>query len=145
MLNNLKKTTIGKAKRVGRGLASGKGKTAGRGTKGQKSRSGYNIPARFEGGQTPLTQRLPKVRGFKSQKEKPVVINIVRLEKYFKDGDQVNLKTLREKGLIKKNDRLVKILGYKPGVTYKFSKVRLTKALIEDAKKTKETKAISTK
>jgi len=52
--------------RVGRGPASGKGKTAGRGTKGQKARAGGSIPAWFEGGQTPLHQRLPKLHGFKN-------------------------------------------------------------------------------
>ena len=45
--------------RVGRGIAAGKGKTAGRGTKGQKSRAGASIPPFFEGGQTPLSQRVP--------------------------------------------------------------------------------------
>src|SRR5205823_306844 len=53
-------------RRVGRGIAAGQGKTAGRGTKGQKARAGGNIPAWFEGGQTPLHQRLPKLRGFKN-------------------------------------------------------------------------------
>jgi len=53
--------------RVGRGIAGGKGKTAGRGTKGQKARAGGSIPPWFEGGQTPLHQRLPKLRGFKNR------------------------------------------------------------------------------
>jgi large subunit ribosomal protein L15 len=52
---------------VGRGIAAGKGKTAGRGTKGQKARAGGGIPAWFEGGQTPLHQRIPKLRGFKNR------------------------------------------------------------------------------
>src|SRR5690625_6312514 len=51
--------------RVGRGESGSKGKTAGRGTKGTKAR--YQVPARFEGGQTPLQMRLPKLSGFKSQ------------------------------------------------------------------------------
>ncbi|MBI2777424.1 MAG: 50S ribosomal protein L15 [Chloroflexi bacterium] len=55
-----------KKTRVGRGIAAGKGKTAGRGTKGQKARAGGGIPARFEGGQTPLHIRIPKLRGFKN-------------------------------------------------------------------------------
>jgi len=55
-----------KRQRVGRGIAAGQGKTAGRGTKGQKARAGGTIPAWFEGGQTPLHQRLPKLRGFKN-------------------------------------------------------------------------------
>ena len=53
-------------RRVGRGIAAGQGKTAGRGTKGQKARAGGTIPAWFEGGQTPLHQRLPKLRGFRN-------------------------------------------------------------------------------
>ncbi len=55
-----------KKTRVGRGIAAGKGKTAGRGTKGQKSRAGGSIPAWFEGGQTPLHIRIPKLRGFRN-------------------------------------------------------------------------------
>jgi large subunit ribosomal protein L15 len=53
--------------RVGRGIAAGKGKTAGRGTKGQKARAGGSIPSRFEGGQTPIHIRIPKLRGFKNR------------------------------------------------------------------------------
>jgi large subunit ribosomal protein L15 len=52
---------------VGRGHGSGRGKTAGRGTKGQKSRAGGGIPAWFEGGQTPLHVRTPKLHGFKNR------------------------------------------------------------------------------
>jgi large subunit ribosomal protein L15 len=52
--------------RVGRGIAAGGGKTAGRGTKGQKARAGGSIPAWFEGGQTPLHQRIPKLHGFRN-------------------------------------------------------------------------------
>ncbi|HEY8801201.1 MAG TPA: 50S ribosomal protein L15, partial [Candidatus Limnocylindrales bacterium] len=52
--------------RVGRGIAAGKGKTAGRGTKGQKARAGGSIPPWFEGGQTPLHQRIPKLHGFRN-------------------------------------------------------------------------------
>ena len=52
------------SRRVGRGHGSGRGKTAGRGTKGQKSRAGSSIPAWFEGGQTPLHVRTPKLHGF---------------------------------------------------------------------------------
>jgi large subunit ribosomal protein L15 len=61
-------------KRVGRGIAAGQGKTAGRGTKGQNSRTGSSRKPGFEGGQNPLMQRLPKLRGFKSKK--PVVENV---------------------------------------------------------------------
>ena len=64
--NNLQVSSKKSAKRVGRGIAAGQGKTAGRGTKGQKSRTGYSAKAGFEGGQNPLTQRFPKLRGFTS-------------------------------------------------------------------------------
>lgn len=56
-----------RANRVGRGISAGQGKTAGRGTKGQKSRAGNGRRPGFEGGQNPLMQRLPKLRGFRSQ------------------------------------------------------------------------------
>src|SRR4051812_50175885 len=63
--------------RVGRGIAAGKGKTAGRGTKGQKARAGGSIPPWFEGGQTPLHMRIPKLRGFKNRfKVEYEVVNI---------------------------------------------------------------------
>lgn len=62
MLNKLSKI-VKERKRAGRGIAAGLGKTAGRGTKGQKSRSGRGIAARFEGGQSPLFARLPKLKG----------------------------------------------------------------------------------
>jgi large subunit ribosomal protein L15 len=63
--------------RVGRGIAAGKGKTAGRGTKGQKARAGGSIPAWFEGGQTPLHMRIPKLRGFKNRfKVEYEVVNV---------------------------------------------------------------------
>ncbi len=63
-LHNMERPQIKKnKKRLGKGHGSGTGKTAGRGHKGQKSRSGGNIPAWFEGGQMPLQRRLPK-RGF---------------------------------------------------------------------------------
>jgi large subunit ribosomal protein L15 len=63
--------------RVGRGIAAGKGKTAGRGTKGQKARAGGSIPPWFEGGQTPLHMRIPKLRGFRNRAK--VVYEIVNV------------------------------------------------------------------
>ena len=66
--------------RVGRGIAAGGGKTAGRGTKGQKARAGGSIPAWFEGGQTPLHQRIPKLRGFKNPfKTEFEIVNLGRI------------------------------------------------------------------
>src|SRR5918999_4178871 len=73
--------------RVGRGIAAGKGKTAGRGTKGQKSRAGGSIPAWFEGGQTPLHVRVPKLRGFKRRfKIEYQVVNVGRIAEYAAAG-----------------------------------------------------------
>lgn len=98
-------------KRVGRGLGSGLGKTAGRGYKGQKSRSGDNrVSPYFEGGQTPIHMRVPKV-GFKNPfKKEYSVINVSMLEKHFNDGDEITKEILLSKSLVKKN-RPVKILG----------------------------------
>src|SRR5665213_2165832 len=69
-------------KRVGRGIASGKGKTAGRGTKGQGSRTGFSKRPGFEGGQNPLMQLLPKLRGFNSLRIKSETIHTGQLEQY---------------------------------------------------------------
>ena len=97
-------------KRPGRGISSGQGKTAGRGTKGQKSRSGHNIPKRHEGGQTPLSMRLPKLPGFKHQSQKVRLISLDQISENFKDGDVVSLESLIKKLLIKKGEK-VKILN----------------------------------
>lgn len=66
-------------KRVGRGIASGQGKTAGRGTKGQMSRTGAKKRPGFEGGQNPLLQRLPKLRGFRSSNTKNDIVFLNQL------------------------------------------------------------------
>ena len=81
--NDLKTVTkVGKGKsRVGRGIAAGQGKTAGRGTKGYGSRTGSTRKPGFEGGQNPLMQRLPKLRGFKSQHIKPELVGLGDLKK----------------------------------------------------------------
>lgn len=138
MLNSLSKINRRKSKRLGRGLSSGKGKTAGRGTKGQKSRSGFNIPRSFEGGQTPLIQKLSKVRGFKSRNPKPQVIDIKVIESKFKDGDIIDYKTLITKGLIKDKKEPIKILGSKLTKKLKFREVILNKRLLTEFAKTKE-------
>lgn len=102
------KGSVKKKNRVGRGQASGNGKTAGRGENGQKSRSGYSRALYSEGGQTPLTRRLPK-RGFTSRfKVEYTTINIAMLENL--DVELVTPGILLEKGMIKKN-MPVKILG----------------------------------
>lgn len=97
-------------KRVGRGSSAGGGSTAGRGNKGQKARTGGNIPAYFEGGQIPLIRRLAKRRGFKSHRKFQVVkINLKDLAKYADNG-KLDPKQLVETGKIMPGTK-VKILG----------------------------------
>lgn len=99
-----------KKKRLGRGDSSGHGGTSTRGHKGHKARSGYRLPFNFEGGQMPLTRRLPK-RGFTHVKKYKVeIVNLNQLEKKFQDGEEITVEKLKEKGLIKKGE-FVKILG----------------------------------
>jgi large subunit ribosomal protein L15 len=113
--------------RVGRGIAAGKGKTAGRGTKGQKARAGGGIPAWFEGGQTPLHMRIPKLRGFKNRfKIEYEVVNVGAIgaladrgafefedtKKSAKSGPiTVNQDILRAVGLVRTLNKPLKILG----------------------------------
>jgi large subunit ribosomal protein L15 len=94
-------------RRVGRGTAGKGGKTAGRGTKGQGARD--NVKPGFEGGQLPLKQRIPKLKGFKNPfRVEYNVINLDTLEEF--EGDVVSPDTLREAGLVHKHG-LVKVLG----------------------------------
>jgi len=94
-------------KRVARGIGGKGGKTAGRGMKGQGARD--TIPPGFEGGQLPLAQRVPKLKGFKNPfRVEYVVVNLDTLADF--EGDQVNPETLRAKGLVHKHG-LVKVLG----------------------------------
>ena len=99
-----------KGYRKGRGEGSGNGKTAGRGQKGQWSRSGGGVRVGFEGGQMPLTRRIPK-RGFNNIFAKPLeAINVAALEK-FEDGAVVDAKALLEKGILSKCEYGFKVLG----------------------------------
>lgn len=115
--------------RVGRGIAAGKGKTAGRGTKGQKSRAGGTIAPWFEGGQTPLHVRIPKLRGFRNPfKTQYEVVNVGRIaalvaagkleavESGSKKGKPapitVNQDILRATGLVRTLDKPLKVLGH---------------------------------
>ena len=92
-------------KRVGRGHAAGQGKTAGRGMNGQKSRSGGGKGAGFEGGQTPLARRLPKLPGFRNiNRVEYLPVNVSRLEEKFEAGDVVDGASLKAKGIIKHED-----------------------------------------
>lgn len=91
-----------KPKRVGRGIGSGHGKTSGSGAKGQWARSGGGkVPAQFEGGQMPLTRRLPKMGFTNNFKKEYNIINVGDL-KEFKAGTVVTEQLLMEKGLFSK-------------------------------------------
>ena len=113
-LNSL--TKINKKKiRDGRGIGSGKGKTSSRGHKGQKSRSGVAIKS-FEGGQMPLYRRLPK-RGFKSlNKNITAILNLSKIQNILDKSkndikNTLDLKILKEKKLVNKKFKKLKILG----------------------------------
>jgi large subunit ribosomal protein L15 len=114
--------------RVGRGIAAGKGKTAGRGTKGQKARAGGSIPPWFEGGQTPLHMRIPKLRGFKNRfRVEYEVVNVGAIGALAERGAfetettggksakaapvTVNQDILRAVGLVRTLNKPLKILG----------------------------------
>ncbi len=94
-------------RRVGRGIAGKGGKTAGRGTKGQGARG--SVKPGFEGGQMPLSRRIPKLKGFRNPfRVEYVVVNLDALQEF--EGDEVTPETLRAKGLVHKHG-LVKVLG----------------------------------
>lgn len=96
--------------RVGRGIGSGNGKTSGRGQKGQNSRSGGGVRLGFEGGQTPLFQRLPK-RGFTNINRKEfAVVNLDTLNR-FEDGTEVTPELLIESGIVRNEKSGIKILA----------------------------------
>ena len=125
-------------KRVGRGNGSGYGTTAGRGSKGQLSRSGGGKGAGFEGGQTPLAMRLPKLPGFKNHNRVEYApVNVSRLELLYNDGETVDAESLLAKGVIKHDYVPVKVLGdgeITKKLTVKVDKVSASaKAKIETA------------
>jgi large subunit ribosomal protein L15 len=94
-------------RRVGRGIGGKGGKTAGRGTKGQTARHGTR-PG-FEGGQMPLSRRVPKLKGFKNPfRIEYAVVNLDALQAF--EGGDVTPDTLRARGLVRKQG-LVKVLG----------------------------------
>ncbi len=137
-LNTLPKTVIKKKKRVGRGHGSGRVKTSGRGTKGQKARG--SIKPMFEGGQLPLTKRLPFNRGKRRNNplaKNPLVINVKRLNQ-LPSGTVITNETLIKYGILAKNcqNEPVKILGegeLKVALTVKLPTSRGAKAKIEKA------------
>ncbi|MET3699916.1 LSU ribosomal protein L15P [Bacillus oleivorans] len=96
--------------RVGRGIGSGNGKTAGKGHKGQNARSGGGVRLGFEGGQTPLFQRLPK-RGFTNINRKEyAIVNLDALNR-FEEGTEVTPELLIETGVVKSEKAGIKILA----------------------------------
>jgi large subunit ribosomal protein L15 len=105
-------------KRIGRGEGSGLGKTSGRGHKGAGARSGRKRKAGYEGGQNPIHMRMRKLRGphkkqsmpFENFRTSTQPVNVVDLEERFDAGAEVNLETLKEKGLATRSDP-VKILA----------------------------------
>ena len=111
-LHNLKKNpkSIHRRKVVGRGLGSGHGTYSTRGGKGQTARTGHSkMPAIFEGGRQPLVRQLPKSRGFRGLNVKASVLSLSDLN-IFKDGDTIDLKALKSKGLVDESVLKVKIL-----------------------------------
>lgn len=97
-------------KRVGRGDGSGHGGTAGKGAKGQNARSGGGVRPGFEGGQMPLSRRLPK-RGFRNPfRVEVAVVNIEQLKR-FPEGTLIDRDVLIQNGLVKKKQCNIKILG----------------------------------
>jgi len=99
-------------KRLGRGRGSGTGKTSGKGVKGQKARPGHHgARYAFEGGQMPMSRRIPK-RGFKNiNRVEAFPINVDLLERLFENGESVDIQILRDKGIIPKLVETIKILG----------------------------------
>lgn len=96
-------------KRVGRGIGSGSGKTAGRGTKGQKARG--TVRPGFEGGQTPLARRVPRLRGFKPHRRKEYAIANVAQLMVFEENAEVTPEALIDRQIISEIKDGVKILG----------------------------------
>ncbi len=100
-----------KRKRVGRGDASGHGGTSGKGHKGQKARSGGYVRDGFEGGQMPMSRRLPK-RGFRNPfRESYTAVNLMDLCRIFKKGAVIDEAAIYASGLVKKKGAGVKILA----------------------------------
>jgi large subunit ribosomal protein L15 len=114
--------SVTKKTRVGRGIAAGKGKTAGRGTKGQRARAGAAIPAWFEGGQTPIHVRIPKIRGFRNINDVEYeVVNVGAISAAVEAGRlaseggapiTVNADTLKAAGLVRRDRLPLKVLGH---------------------------------
>lgn len=121
--NELNIESYKSAKRVGRGIAAGQGKTAGRGTKGQGSRTGKKLRPGFEGGQTPLMQRLPKLRGFRSHHIPAETIYTGQINDL--KAKVIDSTALAEAGLVSNPHVKVKLLVKGPELSKAFT-VKLT-------------------
>lgn len=132
LTNDLREFKV--SRRVGRGISSGRGKTCGRGTKGAGARSGYKRRYGYEGGQFRLYMKLP-IRGFSNERfrKRYDAINLDLIDKFYEDGDVVNLQTLRDRGYIKGVSYGLKVLG--KGELKK--KVRVEAASFSDTAKQK--------
>lgn len=110
-IHTLKITKKPERKRIGRG--GKRGTTSGRGSKGQKARSGASVDPLFEGGRSTFTERLKKVRGFKSIHPKKYTVSLAQLEAKFSDGENVTLASLIEKRVVPKKAQVagVKIVA----------------------------------
>jgi len=99
-------------KRLGRGQGTGNGCTSGKGNKGQKSRSGYSKKVGFEGGQMPLSRRIPKL-GFNNKKfaKEYQIVNIGDINNKYKDGDKIDYDALLREKLVSKGNKYVKLLA----------------------------------
>lgn len=118
LLHELKKSTgrTKSGKRLGRGDRSGAGNYCGRGMKGQWARAWWGVPAWFEGGQTPLHMRLPKLRGFKRYFKllkfyEPINVGSLEVDERIDEKKVLNKALLTEFGYLRKTTSLVKILG----------------------------------
>ncbi len=101
-----------KPTRKGRGDAAGQGSFSGRGVKGQKARAGGGVRLGFEGGQTPLLRRTPKLKGFKNPTRiEYTIMNLDQIDARYSDGEVVSPATLFEKKLVAKAGLPIKILG----------------------------------
>lgn len=114
--NELKVVKKQSTKRVGRGISAGQGKTAGRGTKGQNSRAGSSRKPGFEGGQNPLMQRLPKLRGFTSKRALTENVYTSQLKRV---GANVDNHSLHKAGLVSSPHVKVKLIADKEAISAK--------------------------
>jgi large subunit ribosomal protein L15 len=106
--NELDMTASKSKKRVGRGISAGRGKTAGRGTKGQNARKSGGVRPGFEGGQNPLMQRIPKLRGFTSHRAKTYTVYTGQINA-LKEAT-IDVPTLAKHGLVSNDHVSVKLV-----------------------------------